>query len=295
MFTTRQLAFVLLGGIAGSALSAQVFTPPQIRRPKESDARQAFTVGADEPGCKDSLLMPRVAGCSILQCESKEADSVELLRFVEVDGTPRKEEVDGASETIYYLCPAKATHAAIVTAAEARLIKDGFKVVARSNDGDDEHVIIGVKDRQFVQVSTYTYENSNAYVQTALLADPEAQIDAETVELELTKSGRVTLTGFKFDRDKTDLPSGSETLLDEVAALLVKKPDWKIRVEAQCDEAVDPAQCSSLRERRAAAFAGSLVAKGVDNTRVTATPLDTGAATGTEDPGAKAHVLLVKY
>ena len=290
---TQRLLFFFATATAGTVLTAQVFTPPQVRKPKTSEIPNAFTVGTDEAGCKDSLLLPRVAGCSILQCNSSEDESVEIFNSVDADGSAKEEEIDGASETIYYLCPVKVTHAAIVTNAEARLIKDGYKIIARNKQGDDEALITAVKDRQWVQITTYPYENSSAYIQTALLAGAEEQIDADAVAQELSKSGRVALTGFRFDRDKADLPAGSDKLLGDFAALLAKKPEWKIRVEVQCDESVDAAQCKSLGGKRADAVAGTLVAKGVDKERVTAQPLAApGAST---DDTAKAHIQLVKY
>jgi outer membrane protein OmpA-like peptidoglycan-associated protein len=292
--TTLTHRLILLLAIAGggSLLPSQVFRPPQVRSPK-SPGLQAFTVGADEPGCKDSALLQRVAGCSILQCEADTATTAEVITALNLEGVSKKEEFEGAAETIYYLCPSKVTHASIVASAEARFVKDGYKVVARSQDGDEEPLISAVNGRQWVQITTYTYENSSAYVQTTLLADPEEQIDAATVEQELAKSGRVALTGLKFDKDAIVLPAGAEQLFADLAVLLAKKPEWKIRIEANCDESVDSAACKSLGEKRAEAVAGTLVAKGVDKGRLTASPLSAPPAED-EDRG-RAHVQLVKY
>ena len=125
--------------------------------------------GADEPGCKDSLLLPRVAGCSILQCSSNAEDTVDIHIGVDSEGTVKKDDLTGASEVIYYLCPAKVSHASIIAAAESKLSKEGYAVAVRSKDADDESVLTVMKDRQWIQISTYTYENSAAYIQTALL------------------------------------------------------------------------------------------------------------------------------
>jgi outer membrane protein OmpA-like peptidoglycan-associated protein len=292
--TTLTHRFILLLAItgAGSLLTGQVFTPPQVRIKPRAAGVEAFTVGADEPGCKDSTLIQRVAGCSILQCDADTATTADIVTSLDMEGIGNKEQFDGAGETIYYLCPAKVSHSSIVAAAEAKLLKEGYRVVARSKDGEEEPLITAVKDRQWIQVTTYTYESSSAYVQTTLLADPEEQIDAATVEQELAKSARVVLTGLRFDKDAAALPAGADQLFADLAALLVKKPEWKIRIEAHCDEAADPIACKSMGERRAEIVAGTLVAKGVDKTRLTASPTELRP---TAEDQAKAHIQLVKY
>jgi outer membrane protein OmpA-like peptidoglycan-associated protein len=290
---THRLTLLLVLTGAACFLSAQGFRPPTVPRPKPT-ALQAFTVGVDEPGCKDSALVPRVAGCSILQCDADPATTSEIITAVDAEGVSTKDDLSGATETLYYLCPTKVTHASIVAAAEAKFVKDGYRIVARSKEGEEEPLISAVKDRQWIQVTTYTYESSSAYVQTTLLAEAEEAIDAATVEQELAKSGRVALTGLRFDKDKVDLPVIADQLFTELAALLAKKPDWKIRIEANCDEAVDPAACRALGEKRAEAVAGTLVAKGVDKGRLSASPTS-AAPVPEDDDRTKAHIQLVKY
>jgi outer membrane protein OmpA-like peptidoglycan-associated protein len=237
--------------------------------------------------------LARVAGCSILQCDSDPATTSEIITAVDTEGATTKDDFSGAAETLYYLCPTKTTHASIVAAAEAKFLKDGYRIVARSQEGEEEPLISAVKDRQWIQITTYTYESSSAYVQTTLLADPEEAIDAATVEQELAKSGRVALTGLRFDKDAVNLPVTAEQLFTDLAALLAKKPDWKIRIEANCDESIDPAACTALGEKRAEAIAGTLVAKGVEKARLVAGPIN--ARIADEDERAKAQIQLVKY
>jgi outer membrane protein OmpA-like peptidoglycan-associated protein len=292
MTLTHRLTMLLVLTGAASFLAAQGFRPPTVPRPKPAGL-QAFTVVADEPGCKDSGLLPRVAGCSILQCDADPATTSEIITAVDAEGASTKDDFSGAAETLYYLCPTKITHSSIVAAAEAKFLKDGYRIVARSKEGEEEPLISAVKDRQWVQITTYTYESSSAYVQTSVLAEPDEAIDAATVEQELAKSGRVALTGLRFDKDKVELPVSADQLFTELAALLAKKPEWKIRIEANCDEAADPAVCKALGEKRAEAVAGTLVAKGVEKARLAAGP--TSAQVPDEDERAKAHIQLVKY
>ena len=112
------------------------------------------------------------------------------------------------------------------------------------------------------------------------------------MEQELGTSGRVSLTGVRFDKDKVDLPADADKLVSDLATLLTKKPEWKIRVHALCDESADPATCKALSEKRAASFVGSLIAKGVDRQQVTADPT---TDIDNDSKISNSQIQLVKY
>jgi peptidoglycan-associated lipoprotein len=77
----------------------------------------------------------------------------------------------------------------------------------------------------------------------------------------MSKSGRVTLSGLQFEGDKADFPADAEKVMTEIAALLARQPDWKIRVEAHARE-------SATSEKRASAVASWLLEHGIDKTRL---------------------------
>ena len=59
---------------------AQAVTSPTTRHALK-DVDKEIKLGEDEPGCKDSELLARIPGCSIIQCDSKpEAEGVDIQR-----------------------------------------------------------------------------------------------------------------------------------------------------------------------------------------------------------------------
>jgi outer membrane protein OmpA-like peptidoglycan-associated protein len=255
------------------SLSALVFTlaaqspgtaPP--RSTKELD--KEIRLGEDEPGCKDSTLLPRLAGCSIIQCDAKDMDSKELVVGASTEGVVQRELMDGPSEVIYYLCPSKLSASAITKQSESALSKAGFKTVYSGKDDEDQPLVTSLKDTQWVQISTYPYNEYSAYVLTAIQDTPETQSTSEALAEEMTKSGRVVLTGFAFEKDKFDLPADAERVLTEVMQLLVRQPTWKILVEGHTDEAGDAQGNVALSQKRASAVASWLLDHGIDRARV---------------------------
>ncbi len=120
-------AVVSLSFLAGCLTAADQKPVPDAL--KDLDPKE-IKLGEDEPGCQDSALLARFAGCNIIQCGKKEADSLDLQVGATAEGAAQTETADGASEKIYYLCPGKLLPASIVKQAEAALVKTGgYKMV----------------------------------------------------------------------------------------------------------------------------------------------------------------------
>jgi outer membrane protein OmpA-like peptidoglycan-associated protein len=252
-------------------VNAQVFTPPQVRRPKAPTSEtKPITAAADEAGCQDSPLLVRIPGCVILQCDKKSDDSVELLAGVASDGDAAKTQVDGESEVIYYLCPAKHSRGDIVKQLEGSLVKDSY-LVSFSGLVDEEPSLSARKLDQWMQISTYMYEGQPAYIQTALKAAPEELISSAEFEDQFSTSLRVVLAALKFEAGKCDLPKDSEKILAEIAGVLSKKADWKIRVDVYAGDAADKQGNLELSQKRAAAVAEWFSAHGVEKERIGST------------------------
>ena len=246
--------------IVSAAAPASAQSPGGARPAKDVEAKD-IKLGEDEPGCKDSALLPRIAGCSIIQCDSKEESTLELQVGVSTDGVEQKESMDGASEVIYYLCPAKTSLASIVKNSDVALTKAGFKTAFNGKDDEDHPIVTSFKETQWVQISTYMYNEYSAYILSAIKVDEAAEGTSDALAEEMTKSGRVTLSGVMFDSNNAEFPAGAERVMTEIAALLVRQPDWKIRVEAHGNE-------SALSQKRASAVATWLLDHGIDKTRV---------------------------
>ena len=176
--------------------------------------------------------------------------------------------MDGSSEVIYYLCPSKVTLSNIAKSSDSALTKAGLQVVFNGKDDDDQPLVTALKDTQWVQISTYMYNEYSAYVFAALQVPPESQATSEALAEEMLKSGRVTLAGLNFDKEKADMPPDAEKILAEVAALLVRQPGWKIRVDAYSSEAADKQANAVLSQKRASAVATWLLDHGIDKSRL---------------------------
>ncbi len=253
--------------IGGGLLLAQ---PPALAGPRHASPGnkepEKIKLGEDEPGCKDSTLLARVPGCSIIQCDSKEADGLEIQVGALQDGNIQKESMDGPAEILYYLCPARTTLPQIAKLLEASLSKNGYKSVFYGKDGDDFPIATSLKDNQWVQISTYMYDGNSAYIQTVLKVPPENQANTGAMVDEMAKSGRVVLHGLTFNGE--DLSVESDKSLTEIAAFLVRQPDLRVRVEGHANSAADRDANMVLSQKQASAVASWLLDHGIGKSRL---------------------------
>jgi OmpA-OmpF porin, OOP family len=232
-----------------------------------SDAEREIKLGVDEPGCKDSALLARIPGCTIIQCDSKpDAENVKVIAGAATDGTTTEEFLDGDAEIIYYLCPTKTTVLSIAKQSESALTKGGYKVLFNGRDNDDFPMVTARREDQWIQISTYIYNDLSAYIQTAIKADPEEPNTADAFLDEFVKSGKVVLSGLTFEADK--LNGESDKVLTELAMFLVRQPDLKVRIEAHVDEQADKTAAVETSKKRASAVAVWLLEHGVEANRV---------------------------
>ncbi len=283
----------------GGPLVAQVVPPPNAKRPAGKEAiPEKIKLGEDEPGCKDSVLMNRIPGCSIIQCDNKEADGLEIQVGALQDGTIQKESMDGTAEIVYYLCPARITLAQIVKLSDGALAKAGYKTVFYGKDGDEFPIVTGLKDNQWVQISTYMYDENSAYIQTALKVPVENQANTDAMAEEMTKTGRVVLHGLVFDKDQ-ELSAESEKILTDIDSFLVRQPDLRIRVEGHTDAAGDKTANMTASQKQASAVATWLLEHGIDKSRISIQgqgDLKPLAEAGSPDAGARnRRIELVKF
>jgi outer membrane protein OmpA-like peptidoglycan-associated protein len=276
---------------------AQAVTSPTTRHALK-DVDKEIKLGEDEPGCKDSELLARIPGCSIIQCDSKpEAEGVDIQIGTTPDGTIQKEPMDGSADTIYYLCPIRMTLPSIIKAAEANLLKSGYKIIQTGHDADDFPIITANKETQWIQVSTYMYNDNAAYIQTAIKVAPEDVAVADGFAEEMNKNGRVVLTNLTFNKE--DLGPDAEKYLADVLAFLVRQPELRVRVEGYTDNTGDKTENIAVSQKRASAVASWLLAHGIDKSRITIQGLgDAKPAADNATPEGQAknrRIELVKF
>ena len=268
MNSFRKLCGVVFVLATACISAAQIVPAPQTRRPpKKDDIEKEIKLGEDEPGCKDSELIARIPGCNIIQCDKKDVEDHEIQVGISQDGVAQKESMDGQLEVIYYLCPARITLGSIVKINENVLVKQGFKIIYAGRDEEDNPLVTGLKDTQWIQLSAYSYDDLSAYIQTTLKVPAENQVNTDALAEEMGKSGRIAITGLSFNKEG-DFTSDPEKILGEVAAVLVRQPDWRIRVEGHTNTEATAETNVTLSQREASAVASWLLGHGIDKSRV---------------------------
>jgi OOP family OmpA-OmpF porin len=92
--------------------------------------------------------------------------------------------------------------------------------------------------------------------------------NADPLDAELKKTGRVRLYGINFDSDSDVIRAESKPTLDQIVATLKKDAALKITIEGHTDSTSTPQHNQQLSEKRAAAVKAYLVTGGIDAARL---------------------------
>ena len=87
------------------------------------------------------------------------------------------------------------------------------------------------------------------------------EIDADAMAEEISKSGHIALYGINFATGKAEITPDSGKTLEQIAALLTKKPNWKLRVEGHTDNVGQAKANVELSKKRAEAVKAWLTGK----------------------------------
>lgn len=82
---------------------------------------------------------------------------------------------------------------------------------------------------------------------------------------------KVAMKAVKFEVGKSVLKAESNKILTEVAQIMVKYPDYHLKIEGHTDNVGKPDKNKLLSEQRATACANFLIGKGIGATRISAT------------------------
>ena len=226
----------------------------------------------DAQGCKDTKVLTRLPGCRILRCESKDFDAVDLqMGAIRESGDAPMRTLEGATDMVTYVCPARLSSLQIVRNAENALVTAGFTVVFSGKMGGDTPIVTAQKGPRWVQVYGEPWNEYSGYVLQTVRVQamaPEMTATAETLARELNKAGRVAVYGINFDTGNATLRPESDKVLSQIAAVLTSNPSWTMRVEGHTDNVGQKAANLALSERRAAAVVDWLTRHGVARTRL---------------------------
>ncbi|MBK7868120.1 MAG: OmpA family protein [Ignavibacteriales bacterium] len=93
-------------------------------------------------------------------------------------------------------------------------------------------------------------------------------VTANAILDSLTKSGSIQLY-INFETAKADIKKESQPIIDEIAKMLKDNPTIKVSVEGHTDNTGTAASNQTLSENRAKSVMNSLIASGIDKTRLT--------------------------
>lgn len=227
----------------------------------------------DAEGCKDTPVLTRLPGCRILRCESKEFDAMDLqVGPIKESGDAPMRTLEGATDTVTYVCPARLSSLQIVRNAENALKTAGFTVVFSGKNGGDTPTVTAQKGPRWAQVYGEPWNEFSGYVLQTVSVQAMAQkmeATADSLSKALNQSGRVAVYGITFDTGKSTLRPESEKVLTQIAALLASNPSWKMRVEGHTDNVGEDAANITLSEQRAGAVVDWLTRHGIDRSRLT--------------------------
>jgi outer membrane protein OmpA-like peptidoglycan-associated protein len=227
----------------------------------------------DEENCKDPKALSRLTGCKITQCRTADFDSVDVQVGGKPGEDPTKKSLEGELEIVEYACAAKLSQLQVVRNAETALKASGYKIVFQGTESPRERQLTANAGNQWVAITTTQANEFPLYTVTvakvkAMTQEMEASADAWISKI--NETGRVAVYGIHFDTGKATISPDSEPVLNEVAALLAKQPDWKLTVEGHTDNVGAKAANQTLSKQRADSVVAWLVAHGTDKSRLSA-------------------------
>jgi len=258
----------------------------------------AQTPGVDENDCKESALISRLPGCGVYECEKKDFDAYDLV----INKAGDTKNLEGSGERFKFICPTSASHLQLQRNVEAALKKSGYTIVYSGRHENSNHpVVTAQKGAQWISVQTDQLNEFPIYEQTAVLVKPMAQemsASAQALSDAITASGRLDVYGITFATGQAAITPASDQVLNDLHAVLVANPDWRLRIEGHTDNVGDRAANLKLSNARAAAVAAWLTGKGIDAGRLSVAGLGDTQPVGdnaSEDGRARnRRVVLVK-
>jgi outer membrane protein OmpA-like peptidoglycan-associated protein len=143
---------------------------------------------------------------------------------------------------------------------------------------DDARVAAGQGERDRIQLAARTreVETANVATSTALgqrdqAAEQAVLLQAEVDQLKAKPTPRglvLTLGDVLFDTGRAQLNPGSARKLDQLAQFLTDHPERRVQIDGFTDSVGSESYNQDLSQRRADAVRSSLIARGIDSSRI---------------------------
>jgi outer membrane protein OmpA-like peptidoglycan-associated protein len=251
----------------------------------------------DADGCKDSPLFSRVPGSTLIACDYKEYDAIELPVAVEGDELVNKK-LEGEVRNLQYQYPDSKSALQVYRNYEAAFRNAGFDT-RLLEAGGSRSLVAHRTGRDEVWISM-AVGNGGPYVEANIVRprDLEQEVTADGSALldELNRNGHLAIQGIRFTPGGADLTPDSDRMLAQLLQLLQQDAALKLRIEAHTDELASKKANVELSRRRASSIKSWLVSRGIPASR-----LSVDAAAGTkavagsaEDKATTRRIELVK-
>jgi len=240
----------------------------------------------DAEGCKDSPLISRMPGSTLVSCDHKEFDQLKLPLGQNKAGEDVEKTLEGEVSAWTYQ-PREGVSAIQVFRNIQNAIKTAGLTIDYSSEPDE---LVAHRGNTWYWMEN---DNNGYWAQRMVVVqgmNQEVTADANALAAEIKKSGHVAVYGIHFETGKAAILPDSEKVLGEVLKLLQDNPDLKVRVEGHTDNVGAKAANQLLSQKRAQAVMGWLIANGIDVSRLTAQGFGDNKPVGdnsTEDGRAK--------
>ncbi|WP_394992005.1 OmpA family protein [Emticicia sp.] len=221
----------------------------------------------DATGCKDNPRFNRMPNTVIGECSSN-FDEMEISMSADI-----KETKEGTKTTIQYNYVLEEATAPsffqIVKNFENAILKSGGKRIYYSREaGVATFLTKSTSKDVWVVLSDFGGTKKGNFELIILEIEGMKQdINANEMLEAINKNGSIALQ-INFETGKSAIKPESQTIIDQIAAMLTSEPSLKVSIEGHTDNTGIPASNKTLSENRAKSVVLALVAKGIDKTRL---------------------------
>jgi outer membrane protein OmpA-like peptidoglycan-associated protein len=204
--------------------------------------------------------------------QAAEADA-NVQKYAALDLESAKKELETAQSAATRHEDAAVAQPAYLAAQTARLAQ--AHAVAKA---DDARVAAGQAERDKIQLAARTRDVDTAKTATNaalgqrdVATEQAARLQAEVDQLKATPTTRglvLTLGDVLFDTGKAELKSGSSRKLDQLAQFLTEHAERRVQIDGFTDSMGTDSYNQDLSQRRADAVKASLMARGIDSSRM---------------------------
>jgi outer membrane protein OmpA-like peptidoglycan-associated protein len=223
-------------------------------------------------GCASTPISDPMLNNARAQVRAAEADP-NVPKFAALDLAAAQQELQTAEDAALHRDRDAIDQPAYMAAQTAHLA-----MLRASAKADDARVAAGQAERDQIQLNARTREVNTATREAdmaKMARDQEAQkaasLQAELDALKAKPTDRgmvLTLGDVLFDTGRAELNPGAARNLDGLVQFLNEHPDRRIEIDGYTDSVGSDAYNQALSQRRAETVKATLVARGIDPTRI---------------------------